>query len=125
MPVREGSERVLTVCANLEVAVGLASIVVGVLLILAPGTLLFAAYNATISTAFWDGQALGESAARMNHWLLATCGAGVVGWGTAWATLAHIPLRAGERWAWLCLLGEPFLVGCPRCRHCPGLWRDR
>lgn len=93
----------LATCANLEVLVGIASIIVGALLIIAPGTAVFSAYNATIAGAFWGGEVLSDSALRMNHWLLATCGAGVVGWGIAWAAIAHIPFRAGERWSWLCL----------------------
>ena len=44
----------------------------------------------------------------MNHWLLATVGAGVVGWGLAWAAIAHVPYRAGEKWAWICLVVSLF-----------------
>ena len=96
-------QRTLTICANAETLVGLGSIVVGLLLILAPQTPLFAAYNATIAAAFWGGENLNDQAMMMNHWLLATCGAGVVGWGIAWTTIAHIPFRAGEKWAWVTL----------------------
>lgn len=94
----------LTLYSNLEVAVGLGSIAVGVLLIIAPGTQLFDVYNSTIANAFWAAEDLSEPAMKMNHWLLATCGAGVVGWGIAWTLIAHIPFRARQRWAWTCLL---------------------
>lgn len=87
----------------MEVAVGIGSVVIGLLLIIAPSTQLFVAYNETIAQAFWNSDSLSELAMNMNHWLLATCGAGVVGWGIAWATIAHIPFRRGERWAWYCL----------------------
>ena len=97
------SNDVIAVCANLEVAVGVGSVAIGLLLILAPGTELFTAYNSTIAQAFWSAEPLSQPAMLMNHWLLATCGAGVVGWGIAWAAIAHVPFRAGERWAWICL----------------------
>lgn len=86
------------------VAVGVASIGVGLALIVGPGTFLFGGYEATIAAAFFAGQPIPPDAAALNHWLLATCGAGVVGWGMAWVALAHIPLRRGEPWAWWVLL---------------------
>ena len=94
----------LNLCANAEVVVGLGSITIGLLLILAPGTALFDGYNATIAQAFWGEDSLSDSAMKMNHWLLATCGAGVMGWGMAWTAIAHIPFRKGEKWAWFCLM---------------------
>ncbi len=94
----------LELWANLEVAVGLGSIIVGILLMVAPGTVIFDGYNATIANAFFGPPEPTGEVQKLNHWLLATCGAGVVGWGIAWATIAHIPFRAGERWAWRCLM---------------------
>ncbi len=90
--------------ANFQVVVGLASVGVGVLLVFGPPTSLFRSYNSTIAEAFWSADALPPQAHQLNHWLLATVGAGVIGWGLAWAAIAHIPFRAGERWAWTCLL---------------------
>ena len=90
--------------SNVQVAIGGASVLVGLLLVLAPGTALFAGYERTIAEAFWGSADLTPEARSLSHWLLATCGAGVVGWGIAWMAIAHIPLRAGERWAWLTLL---------------------
>jgi len=89
--------------AWVQVGFGVASIVVGVLLVVAPSTSLFAAYNQTIADAFFAGRPLTPQVQQMNHWLLATCGAGVVGWGLAWAWIAQVPLRRGEPWAWWCL----------------------
>ena len=97
------SSRRLSLFANIQVVVGLASTLIGLLLVFAPATSLFDAYNSTIARAFWNIDALTIEASQMNHWLLATIGAGVIGWGIAWTLIAHIPYRAGEKWAWICL----------------------
>ena len=89
--------------ANFQVGVGGASIIVGILLIVGPGTPLFAAYEGTIAAAISGADSPLPGQAALTHWLLATCGAGVVGWGMAWTMIAHIPLRRGERWAFYCL----------------------
>ncbi|MEM1145057.1 MAG: hypothetical protein AAGI88_20925 [Pseudomonadota bacterium] len=105
------ASRTLGRCADAQVALGAGSIIVGLLLIFAPRTGFFDSYNATVATAFWSTAALTEPAMEMSHWLLATCGAGVVGWGVAWVAISHIPFRAGERWAWSCLLASLLVWG--------------
>ncbi len=97
--------------SNIQIGVGVGSMVVGLLLIVGPGTGLFAAYESTIvRAAVADTQITGPVAAAgqatLIHWLLATCGAGVVGWAIAWIFIAHVPLRRGERWAYYCLLSS-------------------
>jgi hypothetical protein len=99
-----GERQPLEIYANFEVAVGIGSVAIGLLLILTPNTQLFDSYNSTIAQAFWQTESLSSAAMRMNHWLLATCGAGVIGWGITWTVIAHIPFRAGETWACKCLL---------------------
>lgn len=89
--------------ANIQVCIGLASVLVGVLLVIGPGTALFSSYEQSITGAIGVTAGITESQSNLVHWLLATCGAGVVGWGIAWAMIAHIPLRRGEPWAYWCL----------------------
>ncbi len=45
----------LSLFANIQVIIGLISIVIGLLLVFAPPTNFFAAYNASIADAFWSG----------------------------------------------------------------------
>ncbi len=89
--------------ADVQVCIGLGSVVVGLLLVVAPGTQLFSFYEQSITAALGDSAESSATQSTLLHWLLATCGAGVVGWGIAWATIAHIPLRRGDRWAYNCL----------------------
>ncbi|MGI9325061.1 MAG: hypothetical protein ACR2PZ_07570 [Pseudomonadales bacterium] len=89
--------------ANIQVLVGLASVLVGTLLIFGPGTRLFSSYELSIAAAIGVTNSITASQANLIHWLLATCGAGVVGWGIAWTMISHIPLRRGESWAYRCL----------------------
>ncbi len=98
--------RRLNLYASAEVAVGLLSIGVGLLLSLGPATWVFGAYEATVAQAFFAADQLPAGARALNHWLLATCGAGVVGWGVAWAAIAHFALRRAQPWAWWCLAGS-------------------
>ena len=90
--------------ANIQIGVGVGSIFVGLLLVLAPGTEVFRAYERDVVDAILGAGAETASTSRLMHWLLATCGAGVVGWGVSWCFIAHFPLRDGERWAFSCLL---------------------
>jgi hypothetical protein len=89
--------------ANIQVCVGIASVAVGILLVFAPGTPLFSTYERSIAVAIVGMEGFDEGQRNLVHWLLATCGAGVVGWGIAWIMISHIPLRRGERWAYRCL----------------------
>lgn len=85
-----------------EAAFGALSVAVGVALLFGE-TPLSTGYYQTIRAAFFDGYPMPADAARLTHWLLATCGAGVIGWGIAWVYLALGPLRRGEAWARQCL----------------------
>ncbi len=89
--------------ANIQVCIGILSVVVGVLLVIGPATPLFSSYEQSIVAAIGITARLTNAHSDLVHWLLATCGAGVVGWGIAWAMIAHIPLRRGEPWAYWCL----------------------
>lgn len=85
-----------------EAVFGALSVAVGVALLFGE-TPLSAGYYGTIREAFYDGYAMPAAASRLTAWLLATCGAGVIGWGIAWVYLALGPLRRGEPWARRCL----------------------
>lgn len=85
-----------------EAAFGALSVAVGVALLFGE-TPLSADYYQSIRAAFYDGFPMPAAAARLTDWLLATCGAGVIGWGIAWIYLALGPLRRGEAWARRCL----------------------
>jgi hypothetical protein len=89
--------------ANIQVCIGVASVAVGILLVLGPGTQLFSSYEQSIAAAIGGLEGFNEDQSKLVHWLLATCGAGVVGWGIAWTMISHIPLRRGERWSYRCL----------------------
>jgi hypothetical protein len=89
--------------ANIQVCVGVASVAVGILLVIGPGTQLFSAYERSIAVAIGGMGGFEEGQSNLVHWLLSTCGAGVVGWGIAWIMISHIPLRRGERWSYRCL----------------------
>ena len=89
--------------ANIQVCVGVASVAVGILLVIGPGTALFSTYEESIAVAIIGMESFDEGQSNLVHWLLSTCGAGVVGWGIVWIMISHIPLRRGERWAYRCL----------------------
>lgn len=92
----------LRLLANVQVFVGIISIIVGLLLVFATGSALFSGFEASVASAIIGTEFLTSEEKRLMHWLLATCGAGIIGWGVAWTFIAHIPLRRGEVWAWWC-----------------------
>lgn len=85
-----------------EALFGAASVAVGVALLFGR-TPISAGYYDNIARTFFAAGGMAPEAARLTHWLLATCGAGVIGWGIAWIFLALVPLRRGEGWARACL----------------------
>lgn len=79
------------------------SALVGFLLIVAPKTALFDAYNRTIAEALYSGVPMTLEAREHNAWLLATVGAGTVGWALSQFWIVLIPFQRREKWAHDCL----------------------
>lgn len=84
-------------------AAGVASILVGILLVGAAGTPLFRSYDASVARAFYSSDALPAVVVAHHRWLLGVIGASVVGWGIAFVALVAGPFRRQERWAWTTL----------------------
>jgi hypothetical protein len=81
-------------------AIGVLTILVGILLVFAPEAPWMTAYNRSISEAFWHSDSFAPEAARHNAWLLAVVGAGMVGWGVQWTWVVWVPFARREPWAW-------------------------
>ena len=73
------------------------SVIVGLLLVFAPQTVLFDVYNRTITEAFYAGIPMTQAELEHNAWLLATVGAGTVGWAISLFWIVLIPFQRREK----------------------------
>lgn len=81
-----------------------ASVVVGVLLVAASGTALFATYHQSAADAFYGGVPLTGASLDHQRWLLSVSGSGTVGWAITLLFVVTVPLQRRERWAWWCVV---------------------
>ena len=80
------------------------SLVVGILLLVAGATPLFAKYNQSAADAFYGGAALEGAALAHHQWLLGVSGAGTMGWAVTLLFVIAIPFERKELWAWRCVI---------------------
>lgn len=85
--------------ANYQVFLGFVSVVIGVLL-LVPVNPAYDMFEALALEGFGFAEPVPTEVLNLVRWLLATVGAGVIGWAIMWIGIAHFALRQGSRWAY-------------------------
>jgi hypothetical protein len=83
--------------------VSLLIVVFGFALAAGSGTSLIDPLNRMVDPVFWGGQPVPPQAAAFRGWTYAVMGAAMAGWGVFLASVAGIPFRRRERWAWYCM----------------------
>ncbi len=92
--------------SNWLVVVGLGIAGFGVVIALFNDTPLFdLVFNRQIERSFWPEAEIPDTARLFRRWVYGAWGATVAGWGVLIAFIAHVPFRAGARWAWHSLAG--------------------
>ena len=80
-------------------ALGVVGAIIGLLMIVAVETPVFTAYNGTAEAAFLGGAKMSPDVFRLSWWVMATMGAGVIGWSIQIIYVAAGPFARKERWA--------------------------
>ena len=85
------------------VAVGLAMVAFGLVMVLLNDTALFNVFNEQIDPVFWGTASPSEAARVFQNWVYGAWGATLAGLGVLIAYVAHFPFKKRETWARNCL----------------------
>ncbi|MCK5689062.1 hypothetical protein KAI87_07325 [Myxococcota bacterium] len=98
IPLREGSH--FPFWQKWMVVYSSISIVLGLVMTFGSTSILFDAYNLSVSQAFWDQANLHEAVSAYHPWIFSVLGSTITGWSVTLLFIALYPFKRRERWAY-------------------------